>query len=48
MICYDCKDWEQGREDGTCIHYINNSCPYGYHDDEELYNDLLMEQKEQM
>lgn len=30
--CYDCKLFVQGKEDGTCIHYINNDCPYGYHD----------------
>lgn len=32
LDCYDCKDWKKGSADGTCIHYINNDCPYGYHD----------------
>ena len=32
--CCDCELWEQGREDGTCVHYINNTCPCGYHDEE--------------
>ena len=36
MDCVDCELWEQGRHDGTCIHYINNDCPYGYHDEEEM------------
>ena len=31
--CYDCKLWEQGKKDGTCIHYINKDCPYGYCDE---------------
>ena len=31
--CYDCKLWKQGRYDGTCIRYINNDCPCGYHDE---------------
>lgn len=31
--CYDCELWEQGKEDGTCIHYINNDCPYGYYEE---------------
>lgn len=30
--CVDCSLWKKGREDGTCIHYINNDCPCGYHD----------------
>ena len=35
MNCYDCNLWEQGRDDGTCIHYINNDCPCGYHEEHE-------------
>lgn len=34
MDCVDCELWEQGRHDGTCIHYINNDCPCGYHEKE--------------
>lgn len=34
MNCCDCELWEKGKEDGTCVHYVNNSCPYGYHDEE--------------
>ena len=30
--CCDCELWQQGRDDGTCIHYINNDCPCGYHE----------------
>lgn len=37
--CYNCRLWEQGREDGTCIHYLNNDCPYGYHDEDDLIKD---------
>ena len=49
MDCYDCNDWKKGSEDGTCIHYINNTCPYGYHDEEkEFHQELIMEQQEQM
>ena len=33
--CCDCELWEQGKEDGTCIHYINNTCPCGYHDKDD-------------
>jgi len=33
--CYDCELWEQGKEDGSCIHYINNTCPCGYHDKDD-------------
>lgn len=32
--CCDCDLWEQGRYDGTCIHYINNDCPCGYHEED--------------
>ena len=35
MDCVDCELWEKGRYDGTCIHYINNDCPYGYHDEDD-------------
>lgn len=49
MDCYNCKDWKQGREDGTCINYIKNNCPYGYYDkNKELLEDLRLEQMEQM
>lgn len=34
MDCYDCEIWERGRRDGACMHYMNNDCPYGYHDKE--------------
>lgn len=33
MDCYDCELWELGEEDGTCIHYVNKDCPYGYCDE---------------
>lgn len=33
MDCYDCEFWELGKEDGTCIHYVNKDCPYGYYDE---------------
>lgn len=33
MDCYYCELWEQGAEDGTCIHYVNKDCPYGYCDE---------------
>ena len=32
LDCCDCELWRQGSEDGTCIHYINNTCPCGYYD----------------
>lgn len=50
MNCYDCKDWEEGKEDGTCIHYLNNSCPYGYSHkkDKDFLEDLRLEQQEYM
>jgi hypothetical protein len=49
MNCYDCELWEQGMEDGTCIHYLNNTCPYGYSrkKDMELLEDLRLELQEQ-
>ena len=36
MNCYDCKDFGRGRADGVCKHYIDNSCPYGYHDEDSV------------
>jgi hypothetical protein len=33
MDCYYCELWEQSAEDGTCIHYVNKDCPYGYCDE---------------
>ena len=38
MKCCDCNRYKQGKEDGTCIYYIINSCPYGYCD-AERWND---------
>lgn len=35
MDCYNCELWENGRYDGTCIHYVNKDCPYGYYDKED-------------
>ena len=32
--CFDCELWEQGKDDGTCMHYLNKDCPYGYHDED--------------
>lgn len=29
--CYDCKLYMAGCEDGTCLRYVRNTCPYGYH-----------------
>ena len=34
MKCANCQKYKQGKEDVTCIHYIRNSCPYGYCDPE--------------
>lgn len=31
--CCDCVLWKQGKEDGTCIHYVNKDCPCGYCDE---------------
>ena len=41
MDCYDCELWEKGKEDGTCIHYINNDCPYGNHEDESANEEII-------
>lgn len=35
LDCCDCELWEQGKEDGTCVHYISNTCPCGYHDEDD-------------
>lgn len=46
--CYTCSVRKVSR-DGVCKHFAENDCPHGYHnEDKELYNDLLMEQQEQM
>lgn len=34
MECVNCEKYKQGRQDGTCVHYIKNTCPYGYCDTE--------------
>lgn len=43
MNCYDCKDFGRGRADGVCKHYIDDSCPYGYHDEDSVGFDFVKE-----
>lgn len=33
ITCYSCDYWIKGRPDGTCIHYIENDCRYGFCDE---------------
>ena len=35
MECCNCDLWKQGMYDWTCVHYINNTCPHGYHGENE-------------
>ena len=37
--CVDCGLWEPGKEDGTCLHYINEDCPFGYCDEYQRIKD---------
>ena len=36
MECCDCELWKQAIENGACVYYLNNICPYGYYDKEEM------------
>ena len=48
MNCDKCKIYKSDASDGTCLHRINNECPCEIDDEKEFYQDLLMEQQEQM
>lgn len=39
MKCVNCEKYKQGRQDGTCVYYIKNTCPYGYCDTEIWNNE---------